>query len=71
MFDANKLASDPIQRIRLLAGDLDEFPLLEDSIYEYFYETNHYDELGSAIEAVETIITMLVMNPNDVEVGDS
>lgn len=70
-FDPNKLATSYVQRIRLLTGDLYETPLLEDSVYDYLYMTNNTNELEAAIEAVETIITMLVMNPNDEVVGSN
>jgi hypothetical protein len=69
MFDANKLATSAIQRVRLKVGDVLEYQLLEDSVYQYLLLTNDNDELDTAIEAVETIITYLVMNPTDESVG--
>lgn len=69
-FDANSLATSYIQRIRLLAGDISQTPLLEDSVYQYLYLDNNQDEVNAAIAAVENIITMLIMNPTEEDVGD-
>lgn len=70
-FNANLLATSPIQRIRLLAGDTSDFPVLEDNVYSYMYEVNKYNELATAIDVVETIITILVINPVDLSVGEN
>ena len=64
-FDPNKLSSDPIQRIRLMVGDTTTFPMLEDSVYQFLYLSNNNDELATAIEAAESIINSLVLNPLD------
>ena len=68
-FDPNKLSSDPIQRIRLMVGDTTTFPMLEDSVYQFLYLSNNNDELATAIEAAESIINSLVLNPLDDSVG--
>lgn len=65
----NSLQTSFIQRIRLMVGDINEFPLLEDNVYNWLYLQNERNELATAIEAVENIITMLVLNPNDESVG--
>ena len=64
-FDPHKLSSDPIQRIRLMVGDTTTFPMLEDSVYQFLYLSNNNDELATAIEAAESIINSLVLNPLD------
>lgn len=69
MFDSDKLSTDPIQRIRLMVGDITEFPLLEDSVYEYLYYVNDTNEVKTAIEALNNIITALVTNPADERIG--
>lgn len=69
-FNSNDLVSSYVARIRLLVGDVLEFPLLEDGVYEYIYFNNNSNELYAAIDALESIITMLTVNPPDVDVGD-
>lgn len=69
-FNPNALATSSIQRVRLLTGDILDFPLLEDSVYQYLILKNSNNELDAAIEAVENIINMLVFNPTDEDVGD-
>ena len=64
-FEPNDLVSSPVARIRLLTGDIQEQPLLEDGVYEYLYLSGGNDETKAALEALETIINMLVMNPQD------
>lgn len=68
-WNPNALATSAIQRVRLLVGDIQEFPLLEDSVYQYLILDNNNSELDAAIDAVESIITMLVLNPTDEDVG--
>lgn len=68
-YNPNLLATDPIQRIRLMVGDIYSFPLLEDGTYDYLYLINEGNELDAAINAVEIIINMLVLNPKDEAVG--
>lgn len=68
-FNPNALATSSIQRVRLLCGDILDFPLLEDSVYQYLILKNDSNELDAAIEAVENIINMLVFNPTDEDVG--
>lgn len=68
-FNPNTLATSPIQRVRLLVGDVLDFPLLEDSVYQYLILKNNNVEIDAAIEAVENIINMLVFNPTDEIVG--
>lgn len=69
-FNPNALATSPIQRVRLLTGDILDFSLLEDSVYQYLILKNDNNELDAAIEAVDNIINMLVFNPTDEDVGD-
>lgn len=68
-FNPNALATSPIQRVRLLTGDILDFPLLEDSVYQYLILKNDNSEIDAAIEAVENIINLLVFNPTDEDVG--
>lgn len=68
-WNPNALATSAIQRVRLMVGDIQEFPLLEDSVYQYLILDNNNSELDAAIDAVESIITMLVLNPTDEDVG--
>ncbi len=69
-YNPNTLTTDPVQRIRLLVGDIYSFPLLEDGTYEYLYLTNNSNELDAGIAACEIIINMLVLNPQTEDVGD-
>lgn len=68
-FNPNALATSPIQRVRLLVGDVLDFPLLEDSVYQYLILKNDSVEIDAAIEACENIINMLVFNPTDEDIG--
>ena len=70
MFNANDLVTSYVARIRLLVGDVTEFPLLEDGVYEYLYFNNDNNETLTAIDALESIITLLTVNPPDSAVGD-
>lgn len=64
------LADNAIERIRLLTGDLEETdPILDDSTYEYLYLENSNNELEAAIEALETILTFLTVNPSWQDIG--
>ena len=58
-------------RMRLLTGDyiLDE-PYLEDHIYLWFYESNGNSELDGAIEALESIINNIALQPKKWRTGD-
>lgn len=69
-FSSNDLVSSYVARIRLLVGDISEFPLLEDGVYEYLYLQNNNNEHDAAIDGLESIITMLTVNPPDINVGD-
>ena len=69
-FNPNDLIDSPVARIRLLTGDVQEQPLLEDGVYEYLYLSLGSNEKLAALEALETIINMLVMNPQSDENGD-
>lgn len=70
-FDAGKLVSSAVQRIRLKIGDISEdFPLLTDDVYEYLLYDNGSDELATAIEALESIINYYSLNPTDEVFGD-
>lgn len=70
-FDPNMLATSPIQRVRLMVGDIRvDDPILEDSVYTYLLMKNGNSEIDTAIEALETIITVLTVNPQDEKIGD-
>lgn len=69
-FNPNALATSAIQRVRLMVGDILDFPLLEDSVYQYLILKNNNVELDAAIEACETVINLLVFNPTDEDIGE-
>lgn len=65
-FDSSKLVSNATDRIRLMIGDINEdYPILDDSVYEYLLYSNGSDELKTAIEALENIINYYSLNPDD------
>lgn len=69
-FDVNNLTTDPIQRVRLLTGDISDFPILEDGVYEYqIFETDTEQE--AALECLDNIINFIVLNPTQVGLGDA
>ena len=69
-FDSGKLVSSATARIRLQIGDVSEdFPILDDSVYEYLLYKNNSDELRTAIEALENIINYYSLNPQDESFG--
>lgn len=64
------LATDAIARVRLLTGDLEETdPILDDGTYEYILLNNNSNELDTAIECLEVILTYLTVNPAWQELG--
>lgn len=70
-FNPNALATSPIQRVRLMVGDVRvDDAILEDSVYMYLLQKNGNSEIDTAIEALETIITVLTVNPQDEKIGD-
>lgn len=68
-FDSNDLASDPIQRVRLLTGDVGDDPILDDNIYEFHILTLG-DEIDAAIVTLENIISYLTLNPQQEKIGN-
>lgn len=68
-FDSNDLASDPIQRVRLLTGDVGDEPILDDNIYEFHILTLG-DEIDAAIVTLENIISYLTLNPQQEKIGN-
>ena len=55
-FNPNALATSPIQRVRLMVGDVRvDDAILEDSVYMYLLQKNGNSEIDTAIEALETI----------------
>ena len=69
-FNPNKLTTDPIQRVRLLTGDISDFPILEDGIYEFqIFQTD--TEEKAALECLDNIINFIVLNPATVSLGDA
>lgn len=69
-FDVNKLSSDPIQRLRLTTGDISEFPILEDGVYEFqLFQSATEDE--AALVCLENIINFVTLNPTQVTLGDA
>ena len=69
-FNPNTLTTDPIQRVRLLTGDISEFPILEDGIYEFqIFQTE--TEEKAALECLDNIINFIVLNPTQVGLGDA
>jgi hypothetical protein len=54
------MALTDIQKVRLEVGDTDvEFPILNDSSYEYFLEKNNNNIIRSAIDAAKAILFQL------------
>lgn len=71
-FDSGKLVSNAIMRIRLKIGDISEdFPILDDSVYEYLLYKNGSEELTTAIEALENIINYYSLNPTSEVFGNT
>jgi len=68
-FDSNDLATDPIQRVRLLTGDVGEEPILDDNIYE-FHILSLGNEIDAAIVTLENIISYLTLNPQQEKIGN-
>ncbi len=69
-FEVNDLTTDPIQRVRLTTGDISDFPILEDGIYEYqIFLTDTEDE--AALECLDNIINFITLNPTQVALGDT
>lgn len=70
-FDSGKLTTNPVDRIRLVVGDISpDWDLLDDSIYEYSYYNNNQDEMLTAIDCLENIINYYALNPTDETFGD-
>lgn len=70
-FNSNDLVSNAISRIRLVVGDIaEDFPILDDSVYDYLLYKNGSDELDTAIEALENIINYYSLNPSDETFGN-
>lgn len=68
-FDSADLVTSAVARVRLQVGDIDEWEILEDSVYEFFLAENSGDEIKAAIEALETIINYYSLNPTDETFG--
>lgn len=70
-FDSGTLTTSAITRVRLTVGDISEdWPILEDSVYEYLLLSNNSDEHVAAIEALENIINFYALNPTNETFGD-
>lgn len=69
-FNPAGLTDDPIQRVRLLVGDISEFPILDDNIYDYQI-LNTTTELDAALEILDNIINYLTLNPISATIGDT
>ena len=69
-FNVNTLTTDPIQRVRLLTGDISDFPILEDGIYE-FQLFQSLTEEKAALECLDNIINFITLNPTQVGLGDA
>lgn len=70
-FDSAGLATNPVDRIRLMVGDISpDWAILDDSIYEYTYYENNQDEYLTAIDCLENIINYYALNPEDETFGD-
>lgn len=65
-FDSGTLVSSAISRIRLMIGDINvDYPILDNTVYEYLLYSNNSNELDTAIEALESIINYYSLNPTD------
>lgn len=69
-FDVNDLTTDPIQRVRLLTGDIGDFPILEDGIYE-FQIFQFPTEEEAALECLDNIINYITLNPTQTVLGSA
>jgi len=70
-FNSDGLTSSAISRVRLTVGDIaEDFPILDDSVYEYLLYKNSENELETAIEALENIINYYSLNPEDETFGN-
>lgn len=65
-FDSGTLVSSAISRVRLKVGDINvDYPILDNTVYEYLLYENGSDELDTAIQALENIINYYSLNPTD------
>lgn len=69
-FNPDDLTSDPIQRVRLLTGDISDFPILEDGVYEFQIFQAETEDLA-ALECLDNIINFITLNPTQVSLGDT
>lgn len=67
MFDSNRL--NITDQIRLLTGDIEDPPIFEDSVYEFTYLKTGNNELLTAIQMLENIITYLTVSPSSHQYG--
>lgn len=68
-FNPNDLGSDPIQRVRLLTGDVGDDPILDDNVYE-FQILQYNNEIDAAIVVLENIISYITVNPQQEKIGN-
>lgn len=67
MFNANRL--NVTDQIRLLTGDIEDPSLFEDSVYEFTYLKTGNNEILTAIQMLENIITYLTVSPSSNKFG--
>lgn len=69
-FNSGNLVTSSTDRVRLLVGDISEIPFLDDTVYEYTV-ANSSSELIAAITILESIISIILLDPLDTQTGDA
>lgn len=66
----NSPATNPIDRVRLLVGDVfSDFEILDDNTYQYFLDKYEGDEMSAAIAAAKVIKFQIAKTPTREKAG--
>lgn len=67
----NDPANNPIDRVRLLVGDVfTDFEILDDNTYQYFLDKYEGDEMSAAIAAAKVIKFQIAKTPTREKAGN-